>query len=776
MLYIFPTSRAIRSFYASFKEDTLLPQAITIAEFETKATFIPSLIQANDDTRTLLMRECCHKDVFNSLHIPQNFLAFLNNSNYLFRFFEELSLEGRSCSDLRGLDVYGEFEEHLSILEVLHKNYIAKLEEKGFYDTITFPKLYRLNSGFLKNFNKVFLHIDGYLNGFEWELFKKITQFCQVTIQININQYNQKMATLFEQDGISLTHYGEYLINLNAKTFTCKESKSMQTDISVKRFSLRSLQIGYVLWQIQTMLKDGIELEKIAVILPDESFANLLKSYDKANNLNFAMGFSFSKTLFMQKLNAIVHSIENPSLATSYKEKRFAIENSVRAWKEVWGRTLEFEDFTKKILSIEKLKKEEQRLVDEELYALQKLFARVKLKFSELVKLLLNRLSVCSLDDVRGGKVTVLGALETRGASFEGVIIVDFNDNFIPRPSQKDMFLSTKLRYHANLPTKYDRENLQRYYYYQIIKKAKKVAISYTQNEENLPSRFLNSLSFSQDNEFDEHSYATLLLKSHRPKNIFTCKDLILQNDILSYPLSASRLSAYLTCPRCYYFRYILKLQDEDVPSEELSPLDVGNALHVSLHELYQEKQHFSSAKSLHVKLCQLLDTRYVTSPLWELEREIWKNRLELFCENEIKRFEEGWSPYKLEESFTFSYNDVVLEGKIDRIDRHKSGSLAILDYKSGKVEIVNEKNIDKMSDFQMQFYYLFGTSLGKVDSCGFYDLTYSKIVNESYMEAKIQQLDTFLEELATLKEIDFKPNEKKCKYSPYTILCDKEE
>lgn len=776
MLHIFPTSRAIRSFHASYTKNSLLPQAITMADFEAKSTYVPNRIKADEDTRVLLMRQSCNQDIFNSLHIPKNFLAFLNNSNYLFRFFEELSLEGKSCDDLRGCDVYGEFEEHLAILETLEQTYIEQLEQNGLYDTITFPKLYKLNTHFLQNFKQINLYIDGYLNSFEWELFCKITQYCKITIHITTNEYNQKMISLFHSFGIKLPSKKECIVNLNEKTFTCKEvSKSVAT-VKVKSFSIRSLQIGYVFWQIQNMVENGIAPEKIALILPDENFIHLLKSYDRANNLNFAMGFPFGQTLFMQKLQSIIKAIEDPSLATTFELDRFKLEDIVAIWKTKYKTVILFEEFKKMLYEVEALKKDEKRVLEEELYGLEKLSFTIKLRFQDLLKLLMNRLNNRSCDDVRGGKVTVLGVLETRGAKYDGIIIVDFNENFVPRPSLKDMFLSTNVRYHAKLPTKYDRENLQRYYYYQIINKAKQVAISYTKNEENLPSRFLNSLNFQEDDEYSEQSYATLLLKPYSLKNFFTCKELILKNDILSYPLSASRLKTYLQCPRTYYFKYILKIKDEELPSVRLSALDVGNALHSSLFELYKSEHNFKDIKSLHVKLCDLLDKRYILSPLWELEREVWKNKLWLFCENEIQRFAKGWRPYKLEEKFETIYNGVQLEGKIDRIDKNEDGNLAIIDYKSGKIPFVIEKNIEQMSDFQMQFYQLLVQDLGTIQSCSFYDLNLGNMVEESFMERKIEQLKRVLDELKQQKNINFAPNEKISKYTPYPILCGKED
>lgn len=50
------------------------------------------------------------------------------------------------------------------------------------------------------------------------------------------------------------------------------------------------------------------------------------------------------------------------------------------------------------------------------------------------------QISQLSLSDVGGGKVTVMGLLESRGLCFDGVILVDFNEEFIPKRSVNELF------------------------------------------------------------------------------------------------------------------------------------------------------------------------------------------------------------------------------------------------------------------------------------------------------------------------------------------------
>ncbi|WXG60951.1 hypothetical protein VB002_05660 [Campylobacter concisus] len=76
----------------------------------------------------------------------------------------------------------------------------------------------------------------------------------------------------------------------------------------------------------------------------------------------------------------------------------------------------------------------------------------------QLSEIFLLNISRLSIDDVGGGKISVMGMLESRGMKFDGVIIVDFNDNFIPARSANEMFLNSKVRQKAGLISYIERE------------------------------------------------------------------------------------------------------------------------------------------------------------------------------------------------------------------------------------------------------------------------------------------------------------------------------
>lgn len=772
MLHIFPTSRLIREFYSTYN-NAFLPQACSISEFESKALVVPNLALATNENKILIMQEACRFENFKKLHIPDEFLAFLNNSSYLFRFFEELSVELKSCDDLLFSDTYAEYLEHIDILKTLLQRYEELLLQKGLYDRITLPKLYHLNEQYIKKFSQINLHVEGILSKFEFKVFCEISKFTQVNILLHVNKYSKKMCEFFNDFDKALPQNSHVSINLNKKTFTKIKQEANIPKIVVKDFSLRSLQAGYIFEQISLYINQGYEPEEIVVVLPDENFASLLKSYDYVNNLNLAMGYNFSECEGYQKLHALMLSVSDESVKVLHLIARFELNEFTHVLKKQWNKYLKYEEFESLINSFSlSFTNEQKAIFEKNMYLIKTLLKNINLKCFEIIRLLLQNLKQEKLDDTHGGRVLVVGVLETRGLNYKCVIVPDFNDEFIPKTSQKDMFLSSHIRKKADLPTAKDREDLQRYFYYQIIQNAQKVSICYVENETSIKSRFLQNLQTHNDTRFDQNSYSTLLFKSKPQKQMYKSDDLFDKNTIFDKPISSSRLKSFLTCKRAYYFKYVLKIKEDEIPDDTLKSKDIGIFLHECLQEIYQNGLNFSSEKDLHVKLCDVLDTKKHKHSAWLLQKHVWKQRLFHFCENEMKRFYNGYVPYVFEKSFQGEFNGVKIEGKIDRIDKDKYGKICVIDYKSAKINQVELKDIEKMSDFQLQFYNLLASNLGEVSECGYYELLSANVYNEIFMQEKLDRLKYIFDTIKMQETINFTIDE--CKYSPYKILLGK--
>ena len=418
------------------------------------------------------------------------------------------------------------------------------------------------------------------------------------------------------------------------------------------------------------------------------------------------------------------------------------------------------------------------KIIKEELFYFEKLLPILKgSSFKSALHLFINRLRKRSIDDVRGGKITVMGVLETRSVAYEGVIVVDFNEGTVPRKSEKDLFLNSSTRIKAGLPGAADRESLQKLYYNNLFLRAKEVAISYVESADSVPSRFLTQLGIETQDSHDESQWAGVLFTPHDEKE---CLDDKIERayDFTEHTLSATGLKTYLTCKRRFYHRYIEGLDEHQVEKDLPQEHEIGTALHDALQEVYEKKNRFTDKAELKKAISQALKANSADTILDKYLHKMWMKRLEAFIDSEIERFKDA-EVLACEKSLSKEVCGIRLNGNIDRIDRTAEG-LEVLDYKSGAYPKYTARTVEKAKDFQLEFYYLLAQTLasseegGEVRSCGYYDLKSGKIITEDLLESKLELLYGHLQELREAKLFDFEKTDerKECRYCPYIDLC----
>ena len=774
LLEIYPTSRALReSIKDSHHLDSLLPKKITIAEFLQRATLIQDRVYIDEDRRKLLLREACRVDKLGELGIDREFFRFLKNSQVLFRFFEELAVEKVDIDTLEMYDIYASYEEHIAILKEVLSNYEKILEERGFVDKITLPKLSRLNSSYLENFDEIVLYLEGYLTNFEFDLFCEIAKKVNFTFRIITIPYNKKMLEKLYSLGFALEIGYQYHIKLSdIKVISKKPLEKVRNSIKLFTANSRLMQVAFVKKALFDMLQKGLNPEKIAVITPDSSFTKLLKLMDDENNFNLAMGHPFEKTKIYKELSALYNYTKEPNIQNSHRLDRLGFDKEAISQKvKIYSTKLNEDEIINELESFTEGKEErELEIYLEELHNFKRVLPTIKDQpFLKILHLFLSRLKERSLDDVTGGKVTVMEILESRGISYDGVIIVDFNEGVVPAISQKDLFLSSQIRERASLPTTKDRESLQKYYYKRLIDSAKEVYISYVEDDQNSPSRFIDELELKAKPMRFTPKYHDILLKRGTIEKPYLPESIVMKYDFQKCELSASRLKTFLECPRKYYFRYIKRFQDAQIPTDVRDEREVGVVLHLVLKEIYSTKSSYEDSDELYRDLQRALYQKSEGDTLFRYHIDIWLERLKAFAINEVERFREGYRVAYCEKRLSCDYHGFKLIGDIDRIDM-REGRYSVIDYKSGKIP---DNSLNKTVDFQLQFYHLLSKELGELEGCYYYELKSGKLREEKSFDEKLELLD---EKLALLKEgeFDFHMCEDKsvCRFCPYNKLC----
>ncbi|EGR6366844.1 hypothetical protein I6Q15_000659 [Campylobacter upsaliensis] len=790
-LYIFSSSRKIKEYYQQSKgTNALIDQALSVAEFLDKICLSQGF-RASAYEQLLLMQEACKKsqNLEQKLGISTEFFAFLKNNEYLFSFFRELALENKSIKDLQNSDYYASYNEHLEILDCVFQNYLNLLKRENLYDELSLPLSYTLNLDFLEDYESIIYDLEGFLSHFELSLLLQIAKHKELILRFKTSKFNLAYfkELPFLKD-VNLKENYHYEFNITQNILLKKESlKPKSAFVKVQQFELRILQVAFVLDEISSFIRAGLKAEDIVVITPDESFCDFLRLLDQNNMLNYASGVSIKESLFYQRLRSLYESANlddfhfDDNKDYFNEAQNFDLHNSLlhyfeldfKEFKEHFTKECEFSYFETLIKQFLANENSELRLfVEKELFFIKNLLTNQKLNLKQILELFFIQISSFKQSYVGGGAVTAMGILESRGLSFDGVIVVDFNEDLIPKRSVNELFLNNEVRTKAGLISYEKRENLQRFYYEQLFKNAKKISICYVENEEKSRSRLLEDLEFRLDltKEFSQKAYLNALKLNYKAKqiNLEPPQAPKLKHNLFATPLSYSRLTLFLESKRTYFYKYIKHLKeprelkmDIKEQNDRKRLKNLGIFIHRIL-ELYYKHYDFFDEKLF----ASLLENEGQKEGLDALDLELLKIKFKEFAKKEQERFKQGYHIKHLElnidKSIILEGQRIELTGKIDRIDSNERFGELILDYKSGKIP---EKS------YQLAFYKLL---YDENAHAAFYDLNDFELKegkDTKSIFALKEELEKLLKEVG--KEIVFE-NEKS-DFCPYKLLYEKD-
>jgi inactivated superfamily I helicase/RecB family exonuclease len=775
-LFVFPTNRAIRE-YIFLKKDQnqILPKTITIGELFGRV-ILPNRTKqiVDNDLRVLYLKEAIKNIEISKLGFSDNFTKLYSNSEYIFKFFNELNSEYKTIDDLEASDTYAFYLDHLEILNAIYQNYINILDKNNLVDNITLPLDYKINEYYLQELEDITIYYEGYFSTFEFDVICKMAQLCRINIVVTINNFNRKNIEMFEKIGLSLEENNEYTIDLSNKNII-DTNKIIDKEIAHNIFPVkqRITQMAVVKKSIVDMVNSGIDPSKIAVVLPDEKFHSYLKLFDNEKYFNFAMGNDINDSSIYKIASAINMYLTQDEPKYQYRIEYFDYDKEYldKHIRQYWNKQITKEIFFELIEYIYKVETNDdikEKLLEIKI-SLDNLLFKSSFELDGVLlkdgfKIFLTKIQSITLDDVHAGKVTVLGILESRAISYDGVIIIDFNDDKVPKRSIKDKFISSDVKKHSNLPTPTDRQDLQKYYYKRLIQRAKHTVITYVEDEQNSMSRFIKEIFQKPNIKYKE--FSNILQNSAHLE--YSDNEIIKDINLSHLEWSATSLKTYLECKRKFYLHYILKVKEHNI-SLKPAGYEVGQIIHEVLERLYKENRFDA------INLNNEISKYQNINPYLTLDLELWKKRLQKFVTLENDRLSGGIEVKELEKPFKIQYKGITLKGTVDRVDRDVDGKYIILDYKtSSSLKVDSAKTYEKSIDFQLEFYYLAMREFD-VKSVAYYDLFSSEIKEEKFLEEKLKLLEDMFIALDT-KSVNFKKCDEtsKCNYCTYKILCNR--
>lgn len=163
-------------------------------------------------------------------------------------------------------------------------------------------------------------------------------------------------------------------------------------------------------------------------------------------------------------------------------------------------------------------------------------------------------------------------------------------------------------------------------------------------------------------------------------------------------PLSYSQISLYQECPLAYKLQYIDGLKPKDKWY-----FSFGSTLHLCAQHFFEVSIPPPPSLS---EILQFYEENWLSegydSPQEEEKYKAYgKQILTEFCKTHRKNFQ---VPLAVEKQFYIDVEGIKVRGYIDRVDKLKSGGLAIVDYKTSRELFTNEH---LAQDLQLTLYQL---------------------------------------------------------------------
>jgi DNA helicase-2/ATP-dependent DNA helicase PcrA len=236
---------------------------------------------------------------------------------------------------------------------------------------------------------------------------------------------------------------------------------------------------------------------------------------------------------------------------------------------------------------------------------------------------------------------------------------------------------------------------------------------------------------------------------------------------------SFSQINVYQTCPLQYRYQYILNL-----PTAPQASASFGNTIHATLCQFYQEfKKNKEVDKSILLSLYEKnwIPVGYLSSTQ---EKKIKKEGEKILTDYLKKFHHKNLKIISLERPFKIKLKEnIIITGKIDRVDIDKEGNIEIIDYKTGAMP--DEKKLK--NDLQLSIYALavlsdptLKTKLDKIILSYLY-LQQSQKISFKKSLAEIEKTkESILDTVNQINQQKFLPKVGPwCDFCPFKIICE---
>ena len=328
--------------------------------------------------------------------------------------------------------------------------------------------------------------------------------------------------------------------------------------------------------------------------------------------------------------------------------------------------------------------------------------------------------------DTNRDAVKLLTVHASKGLEFKNVFVLRVVSQSFPMNYKETLFEFPRELSRANsLAGKSDEEihrEEERRLFYVAITRARDALTLYGRlrggkNKQETPSGFLRDLG--------EDSTVRHALRIRDPRDaarkeiareLPSWAAIAVESSLQTVELSASAIQTYAICPLKYALQKHWRL-----PEEPSAALQYGAAMHSTLKDFYDAAMRGierTAEESVEIFLREFEQAK-IDEPLQRklYERQGAEQLLQFVA---LRALEPKPNVLSTEKKFRFAIEDVMINGRIDRIDRLEGGGVQVLDYKTG----APKSNMDADTSVQLGIYAMAARLEGHtVQRLAFYNL-----------------------------------------------------
>jgi RecB family exonuclease len=154
--------------------------------------------------------------------------------------------------------------------------------------------------------------------------------------------------------------------------------------------------------------------------------------------------------------------------------------------------------------------------------------------------------------------------------------------------------------------------------------------------------------------------------------------------------LSPTKIATYLECALKYRFIYLDRIGR--FYARARAGYSFGSTLHLVLESFHAEGGT-ASAEEIEARYQERwISAGYETPEEEAAYRAAGTEALLVYHRSAAERLAAGIETLFTEKRLAADLGDFILEGRVDRVDRHPDGTLEVIDYKSGRTEVTQDQ------------------------------------------------------------------------------------